>query len=133
MSRSYIVPSQLLPFFKNPFLHWQVYDPSVFLHSELSIVLHGSSGTHSLISAKRGYGVNVICIHQWNKTYFSHPVRISTVKCVLNKYSVSASNLVSTDFNQKVKSLRNEVENRGKGRVLSQGHRHTVTSQYPRG
>ena len=64
---------------------------------------------------------------------FSRPVRIPTVKCVLNKYSVSASSLVSTDFNQKVKSLRNEVESRGKRRVLRQGHRDTVTSQYPKG
>ena len=67
------------------------------------------------------------------KTHFSGPVRIPTVKCVINKYSVSASTLVSTDFNQKVKSLRNEVESRGKRRVLRQGHRDTVTSQYPRG
>ena len=64
--QNYIVPSQLSPFFTNPSLHWQLYDPRVFLHSELAIVLHGSSCTHSSISDMREYYTNVIFIHRWN-------------------------------------------------------------------
>ena len=56
--QNYFVPSQLWPFFTNPFLHWQLYDPSVFLHSELAIVLHGLPCAHSSISDKREYDMN---------------------------------------------------------------------------
>ena len=60
------VPLQLSPFFINPSLHWQLYDPSVFLHSELATVLHGSPCAHSSISDVREYYMDVFFIHLWN-------------------------------------------------------------------
>ena len=82
------VPSQFSPFFTNPSLHWQLYDPTVFLHSELAAVLHGLFRVHSSISAMRRYDMNVIFIHWWNKHIFpsnSHPkgqVRVKHVFCI---------------------------------------------------
>ena len=49
---NYIGPSQIPPFFTNPAMHWQVYDPSLLLHTELGTAPHRSSicAAHSSIS-----------------------------------------------------------------------------------
>ncbi len=55
--KKYIIPLQTEPFFTNPSLHWQIYDPLVLLHTELATALHGSIGAvHSSIS-KRQNGI----------------------------------------------------------------------------
>ena len=42
------------PFFTNPSLHWQLYDPFVFLHSELAKASHGlTCAAHSSIPGMR--------------------------------------------------------------------------------
>ena len=59
--KSYIVPLQLLPSITNPSLHWQLCDPSVFLHSELGTILHGlTCVAHSSISLMRECDMNVL-------------------------------------------------------------------------
>ena len=52
----YFLPSQTEPFFTNPSLQRQLYDPLVLLHAELTTVLHGSTfAAHSSISERQNY------------------------------------------------------------------------------
>ena len=58
-AQNYNVPLQIAPLFTNPSFHWQLYDPSVFLHSELSTTSHGlTCAVHSSTSKTRVVSVS---------------------------------------------------------------------------